>query len=458
MNKKCVVIINVAIMSYNGLCSQDPEIPKTIWQKTFGGSEADYGNCIGETSDGGYVVIGSTWSFGGEGSLPKENAYIVKISISGDQEWEKVYEFSETSVAYSGQQTSDGGYVAAGSYGRAGSDQKSLLFKTNSMGDRLWERYIGEDSIFEYESNSIVDIHELSDGDLIMAGSYSEATHDVILATLRKTDKNGELRWEKTYKGFAGELEGAGANSMHVCEDGGFILTGFTSPPWFKDIYLLKVGFDGEIEWERKYSKGNGFAVTQLGQTYYISGGDYDGMSVLMAVDINGDEIWERHFDGPRAGSIQNTAIGGLFVGGTKMIMETAKLNNVMMKFDSDGAIKWKKAFCGKDASVRAFALITSTGDYVMTGTAGGDLFVAKLDHLSTEKGLSAGDVNGDGGFDISDPVSLLNYLFIGEYTPDCVLLYDFNGDRSVDISDPVSMLSILFLGGPKEGTSWCCN
>ncbi|HLU50386.1 MAG TPA: hypothetical protein VK116_19955, partial [Planctomycetota bacterium] len=60
------------------------------------------------------------------------------------------------------------------------------------------------------------------------------------------------------------------------------------------------------------------------------------------------------------------------------------------------------------------------------------------------------GDVNGDGGFDISDPIAELAYLFAGGTTPGCLDAADANDDASVDISDAVYGLGYLFLGGPK--------
>jgi hypothetical protein len=59
------------------------------------------------------------------------------------------------------------------------------------------------------------------------------------------------------------------------------------------------------------------------------------------------------------------------------------------------------------------------------------------------------GNVDGKGGIDISDPIFLLTYLFIGGKAPDCLDAGDANDDGSLDLTDAVSSLTFQFLGGP---------
>ncbi|MBI4601214.1 MAG: SBBP repeat-containing protein [Planctomycetes bacterium] len=67
-------------------------------------------------------------------------------------------------------------------------------------------------------------------------------------------------------------------------------------------------------------------------------------------------------------------------------------------------------------------------------------------------------DANGDGGVDISDPVSHLGHLFLGARQPACLEALDFNADRALDVSDPVSAFSFLFLGGPPHARGPGCQ
>ena len=56
-------------------------------------------------------------------------------------------------------------------------------------------------------------------------------------------------------------------------------------------------------------------------------------------------------------------------------------------------------------------------------------------------------DANADGNFDISDPITMLEYLF-GMGQPPCFKALDGNDDGGIDVADPIFTLSVLFAGG----------
>ena len=80
------------------------------WQKTYGGTGDDYANSIQQTSDGGYIVAGSTNSFG----AGNYDSWILKLGTDGTVDWQKTYGGTGDDYANSIQQTSDGGYIVAG--------------------------------------------------------------------------------------------------------------------------------------------------------------------------------------------------------------------------------------------------------------------------------------------------------------------------------------------------------
>ena len=80
------------------------------WQKTYGGSGEDYANSIQQTSDGGYIVAGQTYSFRASGF----DAWVLKLDSSGNITWQKTSGGSSWDTANSVKQTSDGGYIVAG--------------------------------------------------------------------------------------------------------------------------------------------------------------------------------------------------------------------------------------------------------------------------------------------------------------------------------------------------------
>ncbi len=84
--------------------------PYPGWVRLFGGYTHDIGYAAQQTADGGYILAGATCSFGAGLS----DAWLVKTSSSGEQEWEKTFGHSDQDWGCAVQQTSDGGYVLAG--------------------------------------------------------------------------------------------------------------------------------------------------------------------------------------------------------------------------------------------------------------------------------------------------------------------------------------------------------
>ncbi len=125
MKKKYFIIILVFPLSIYA--------DTVVFNKTFGGSESEFAYSIQQTTDEGYIVAGTTSSYG-EGY---PSIWIIKLDTNGDSLWTKIYEGTIVSSAHSIQQTTDGGYIVAGQtdyYGAGRYDMWILKLDENGNG------------------------------------------------------------------------------------------------------------------------------------------------------------------------------------------------------------------------------------------------------------------------------------------------------------------------------------
>jgi len=237
------------------------QAPDTLWTKTFGGADYDWGISVQETSDSGYIIAGMTLSFGA-GSF---DAYLIKTNATGETLWTKTYGGNNYDFAASVQQTSDGGYIIAGMTFSFGAGLNDVwLIKTDSFGDSLWARTFGGTSM-----DASYSVQQTIDGGYIIVGwteSFGRSDQDVYLI---KTDSSGNDVWAKTYGG-SGNDQGF---SVVQTSDSGYIIVGNTRSfgPGDEDVYLLKTDKDGDLLWDKTYGGTNYDAAYSVKQT--IDGG-----------------------------------------------------------------------------------------------------------------------------------------------------------------------------------------
>jgi hypothetical protein len=110
------------------------------WTRTYGGTNDDVGRSVQQTTDGGYIIAGVTWSFG----VGNDDVYLIKTNASGDTLWTRTFGGMLSDYGYSVRQTSDGGYIIADSTESFGADGGDVyLIKTNGFEITLWARTYG---------------------------------------------------------------------------------------------------------------------------------------------------------------------------------------------------------------------------------------------------------------------------------------------------------------------------
>jgi hypothetical protein len=208
----------------------------TSFAKTYRGTDLEGAYSVQQTSDGGYIVAGRTWSLDVVWDI-----FLIKTDANGDVIWAKTYGGTNDEKAYSIQQTSDGGYIVAGyTYSFGAGDRDIFLIKTDASGNLQWAKTFGGTNL-----DSAFSVQQTSDGGYIVAGwtySFGAGGGDIFLM---KTDASGNLQWAKTFGGMNDD----GATSVQQTSDGEYIVAGRT---WsfsagLYDIFLVKTDANGDI-------------------------------------------------------------------------------------------------------------------------------------------------------------------------------------------------------------------
>ena len=288
----------------------------TLWTKTYGGNDTDYGWSVQQTTDGGYIITGNIKSFG----AGDYDVYIIKTDGVGDTTWTKTYGGSAADGGYSIQQTVDGGYIIAGwthSFGAGGGDV--YLIKTDTYGDTIWTRTYG-DTLIEY-GYSVVQTFD--NGYIILGSTKSFGTGEYDLYLI-KTDSLGDSIWTKTYGGIEQER----GRSVHQNPDSTYVVVGNTNSfgPANNNIWLLKLNVLGDTLWTQIHGdalNNSGECVQRTIDSGYIIVG-LKGPSAnfdvyLIRTDAFGDTLWTNKYGGVEHDmgfSIQQSADGGYIIAG----------------------------------------------------------------------------------------------------------------------------------------------
>jgi len=215
------------------------------WSKTYGGIWWDYAHnaeLIEPTEDGGFIVAGNTESFGASVDDYMEDIWVLKLDSTGDVQWETAYGGSSIDNANAIQQTSDGGYIVAGqSYSFRVGDRycDAWILKLNSVGGIQWEKHYGAS-----QTDSARVILQTDDGYLVggYTKSFGAGNAD---AWLLKLDSSGGISWSKTYGGSNYEA----VRSIAHTEDGGYVVLADTQSfgAGGRDVWVLKLNGSGAV-------------------------------------------------------------------------------------------------------------------------------------------------------------------------------------------------------------------
>lgn len=278
------------------------------WAKRWdGSSQEDTSSNIIQLADGSYVMVGTAHTSG----IFNNNALLIKINSDGSMAWNKLIDSGSTSqLGYSVIQSSDGGFLvsgttssgvfvakfdSSGNFSSTGSTYlsgisgKSLLAKATDNGYVL----AGQNFLIKFNSsNSVVwskqwtnstnityasSISQTSDGGYIYGGAtttYGSGNSDAYLIKFTST---GDISWSRTWGGAAND---AGYGVIQT-RDGGYLLTGYTASygGGNSDAFIAKFDSTGNLSWSRTWGDNSfesGWAVTEMADGGFGLVGDTD--------------------------------------------------------------------------------------------------------------------------------------------------------------------------------------
>ena len=331
-----------------------------LWDKTFGGTGSDVMWTLAPTGDGGYLMSGSSESSvsGNKTTVGSglNDYWIVKIDGNGTKLWEKAFGGSGDDNVSAIQPTSDGGYLLGGTSDSGVSGNKSSagfggpdfwLVKIDADGNLIWDRTYGGSS-----ADYLYTIEPTGDGGYFLGGeSFSSPSGNktsVLFGErdswLVKIDANGTILWDKTYGGVATEH----LHDIEPASDGGYIVVGTSASGaggnktstgfGGSDHWLFKIDGDGNKLWEKEFGGDAYDYLTRIFPTpdggYLLGGGSRSGVSGtktsanfggavadywLIKIDANGTELWQRTFGGSSgddSNALQFASDGGYLLGG----------------------------------------------------------------------------------------------------------------------------------------------
>lgn len=397
--------------------------PEIQWAKTFGGSSAELGSEIIQTADGGYAFIGYTNSNDGDVTENKgqADAWLVKTNAAGTIEWQKTFGGTSSDIGNSLKQTPDGGYIIGASVfsddvdvsennSDPGMGEDFWLVKISGTGEIQWENNYGGNY-----ADILRDVQLTSDGGYIAVGTTMSKSDDVVggygiegnffqEGWIVKVDAQGALQWQRPYGGYEGFVE---FSNINPTTDGGYIIGAYAGYGFDGDFpathagsidyWALKIDAAGDIQWSKVFGGSTddyGQKITQTSDGGYImvggaysndgdaTGGYGNGNTDVFAVKLDSHGLieWKKVIGGTGpdgATRAYETPDNNILIGGSSLSFDgdfadfpnDGSGNYMMMKLNgTNGSIIWTKTMGGSLSDGLTDFKLTTDGGFIAIG------------------------------------------------------------------------------------------
>jgi hypothetical protein len=377
-----------------------------VWEKSLGGSGHDTPYSIQKTSDGGYIIAGKTSSKSGDVSENNggTDCWIVKLNSLGDIDWEKSLGGSSSECAYSIHQTTDGGYIMAGTSASNDGDvsvnhgsSDYWIVKLTSSGEITWQKSLGGSG-----NEWAYSIQQTTDEGYIVAGTSISDDNDITGNLgwfdfwIVKLTSSGAINWQRSFGGTGGDY----AYSVQQTNEGGYIIAGYTSSNdgdvteqnGDNDYWIVKLTSSGNIDWQKTLGGSSNEQSKSIQQTadggYIIAGNSssFDGDLTenygyldywIVKLTSSGEIDWQKSFGGSHYDecfSIQQTTDEGYIIAGSSASDDVDVSENIgnrdywIVKLTLTGELDWQKSIGGGAWDQPYSFQQTDDGGYIIAG------------------------------------------------------------------------------------------
>jgi uncharacterized membrane protein/TolB-like protein len=376
-------------------------VPK-LWAKAYGSTLNDEALSIQRTKDGGFIVAGYMTISG-----TNTDVWVLKLDPDGNIQWQKVFGGPFADVAYEVKESSDGSFIVAGSSVTSvpTTQRNGFIAKLDSNGNFVWSLTYGGTDHDEFRSSTIS--QEGGTEYIIVTGytrSFGSGGEDAWILKINSSD--GSIVWQKrygtsnddrfqrvitsSYSGsisyvFAGRTFSSSTNFdfwvMITDENGNIQMS--------KKYYYPPLSPGDEFAWDIKETPDGAFVVVDLAQRYIGSGGR--DIWILKIGKDNGEIIWQKAFGGQYDDEARSAVVeenGDILLAGTanSLVSSSGTYDIWILRLDKDGNLKWQKVFGlpGSNADLASSICLSDDGNFVVAGyttTSGGgnDIFVMKI-------------------------------------------------------------------------------
>jgi len=397
-----VGVLSVALLAGCGGGGGSTSTAETPPGKTFGGAGNDYGFSVRQTADGGYIIVGATNSKGSGGYdayLLKTNAAGTTTyeSTFGDTGNDIAYDIQQTT---DGGYIITGVYNVANSTPTPPfpGDLVGELFlrKLDANFSLLWEKKFSDNINAQHECLYALGyaLQQTTDGGYVAAGSCAYNVGGEYPYVLR-LDSSGNTIWEFNNLLDGGFSNTGNVNAVRQTADGGFIVTISTylvklnssgQAIWVQetDSANTPIGGTAQAIWDLA---GGDYVITGVGNFDPNTG--LAGDLYLAKYSTNGTLLWEKTYGssgGDEGFSIQETADNGIVSVGRGSMINNHGFDAYLVRTDADGNLQWQKSFGGVGDDAGRSVRQTSDGGYILVGYttskgAGGyDIYLVKTD------------------------------------------------------------------------------